>query len=130
MGHHFGRPDRRDWTVPVLLTRADRNQGVDELVQAVQSHWQFLKEGKKGKEQRREKITSFTYLLLKEELYERFMETHAGTVQFRRMMEEVEAGREDPYTAVYELLKGVTPRGAMKREKERTKGRDRDKTRK
>jgi LAO/AO transport system kinase len=103
---HFGIPDRLGWPVPVLCTRADKNEGVDEVVRAIQSHWQFLTEEKKRDEQKREKITSFTSLLLKEELWKRFMGSHAGTVQFKRVMEEVQAGREDPYTAVDELLLG------------------------
>jgi len=49
--------------------------------------------------------TSFTSSLLKGRVWKRFLEQHATTAQFERVMQDVQAGRKDPYTAVDELLK-------------------------
>jgi LAO/AO transport system kinase len=109
LDHHFGRPELGGWPVPVLLTRAQRGEGVNELVQAIEAHSRFLTANKKkGKEKKGEKIASFISLLLKEELWKRFMEAEAGTVQFQRMIGEAQAGKKDPYTVVDELLESVT----------------------
>ena len=111
LDHHFGRPESGGWPVPVLLTRAQKGEGVNELVQAIEAHSRFLTANKKGKEKRGEKIASFISLLLKEELWKRFMEAEAGTVQFQRMVGEVQAGKKDPYTVVDELLENITLSG-------------------
>ncbi len=105
LSHRMGRLIESDWPIPVLLTRADRNEGIDALVKAVEAHWQFLKVSKTWKERKRQKIASFTSSLLREELWKRFLEQHAKTAQFERVMEEVQAGKKDPYTAVDEILK-------------------------
>ena len=118
LDHHFGKPDREGWPVPILLTRADKGKGVNELVQAIKAHSRFLTENKKGKEQKREKIAAFMSLLLKEELWRRFMEAEAGSVQFQRVIDEVQVGKKDPYSAVDQLLKSRTPAGKQKGRKE------------
>jgi len=107
INHYFGGRDREGWHVPILLARADKGHGINELVQAIKAHSRFLMENKKGKEQEREKITAFMSLLLKEELWKRFVEAESGSVQFQRMIDEVRAGKEDPYTAVDRLMKSV-----------------------
>ena len=125
--HRCGRLTEQGWLTPVLLTRADRNEGIDALLQAVQSHWRFLKESTTWKQQKQEKITSFTSSLLKEELWKRFLEQQATTAQFERVMQDVQAGRKDPYTAVDELLESITPVVERKGRKEQTKGTGRGK---
>ena len=123
LDHHFGKSGREGWRVPILLTRADRGEGINELVQAIKAHSRFLTENKNGKEQKREKIAAFMSLLLKEELWKRFMETEAGTVQLQRMIDQVQTGKKDPYTSVDELLESLAPIGEKKGRKERTTGR-------
>jgi LAO/AO transport system kinase len=122
IGHYFGKSDQEGWHVPILLTRADKGQGINELVQAIKAHLRFLTENKKGKDQKKEKTAAFMSLLLKEELWKRFMEAESGSVQYQRVIDEVETGKKDPYTAVDELLKQVVPVGEKKDRKGRTRG--------
>jgi hypothetical protein len=61
-------------------------------------------------------------LLLKEELWKRFMEAEAGTVQFQRMIDEVQTGKTDPYNAVDELLENITLSGRKPGRKREIKG--------
>ena len=116
LSHRFGRTARQGhqghqghqgWVVPVLLTRADTDTGMDALVDAVNAHWKFLKESGLWKKQKQEKARSFTELLLKEELWKRFLERRRTSSHFRQIMALVEDGRKDPYTAVDELLQDV-----------------------
>lgn len=124
LSHRFGKTTQNGWEVPVLLTRADTDTGIDALVGAVDAHWKFLKETGLWKTQKQEKARSFTELLLKEELWKRFLEERGNDSSFRQTMALVEDGKKDPYTAVDELLEhpGQTGKG-----KGRGRGRGRGK---
>jgi LAO/AO transport system kinase len=59
------------WVVPVLVTRADRGEGLSEVAKVVDDHWRFL--GTDGRRKKREdKTRTFVEGLLKEEMWSRF----------------------------------------------------------
>lgn len=103
----FGKSARQGhegWVVPVLLTRADTDTGIEAVVEAINHHWQYLKENGLRETQKQAKARTFTELLLKEELWKRFLEEHSKNRHFCRTLELVEKGLRDPYSAVDELL--------------------------
>ena len=67
-------------------------------------------------------------LLLKEELWKRFIEAEAGTVQFQRMIDEVQTGKTDPYSAADELMKSVLSFGKREAAKSQRKAKIERKT--
>jgi putative protein kinase ArgK-like GTPase of G3E family len=95
---------------------------MDAVVDAVNSHWKFLKESGLWKVQKQEKARAFTELLLKEELWKRFLEGRERSSPFQQIMADVEDGRKDPYTAVDELLQSAQATAKKKSRKEQTKG--------
>ena len=99
-----GRGWSNNWTVPVLLTRADRGEGVEALVQAVKSHWQSLAESGKREKLRREKAEVFLMTLLKEELWKRFSEKLRKSTFCSRILDEAFTGKTDPYSATLRIL--------------------------
>jgi LAO/AO transport system kinase len=108
LSHRFGKTARNGWFVPVLLTRADMDMGMDALVDAVNAHWKYLRESGLWKTQKQQKARSFAELLLREELWKRFLEKRGKSSRFRQTMALVENGKKDPYTAVDELLENAT----------------------
>lgn len=91
-------------TVPVLLTRADRGEGMEALMEAIEEHWQFLAEGGKRERARREKAGVFLMTLLKEELWKRFCDKLKGSALCTGIIDEACAGKTDPYSAIARLL--------------------------
>jgi len=97
-----GRPDG-EWTVPILLTEARANKGIDDLVDAVEARWRFLQDFTNILRTKREKVTSFIMTLLREELWQRFFDACSKDEGYQKIMNKVESGTIDPYSAVEEI---------------------------
>jgi len=95
------------WSVPVLLTQANRGEGVDAVVEAIEAHWQSLDNGEKRKKKKEEKTEAFMMALLKEELWKRYTVKLSKTDLFRQLWEAVCDGKSDPYSAVERILDGL-----------------------
>lgn len=95
------------WSVGVLLTRADRGEGIDSLLEAVQSHWQFLIESGKREKKKNEKLELFLLTLLKEEFWQRLAEKLRADALFAEVLEDMRSGKMDPYSAVLRILDGL-----------------------
>src|SRR5262245_5097503 len=94
------------WKIPVLAAQAVNNVGMTELFQAIESHRQFLVET--GELERRRKARRREELLSRVE-YEvrRRLTAKAGTdPALTQLLEEVGAGKIDPYTASARILGG------------------------
>ena len=92
------------WKIPVLAAQAVNNVGMTELFQAIESHRQFLIET--GELERRRKARRREELLSRVE-YEvrRRLTAKAGTDPvLTQLLEEVGAGKIDPYTASARIL--------------------------
>jgi LAO/AO transport system kinase len=95
-------PETKDkgWKAQVLVLRADRGVGVDELARSIDAHAEFYQSEKTIK--RSEKHAHFTMTLLKEEVWKRFSEQSSRT-SLGHVLEEVRRGRLDPYSAVGQI---------------------------
>jgi len=92
------------WKIPVLEAQAVNNVGMIELFQAIESHRRFLIET--GELERRRKARRREELLSRVE-YEvrRRLTAKAGTdPALTQLLEEVGAGKTDPYTASARIL--------------------------
>jgi LAO/AO transport system kinase len=99
-----------DWSIPILITEAHLGKGVDELMSAIKSRWDFLREKGREKAVRKEKVNSFMLALLKEEIWRRFMDTCSGETAFEQITEDVRAGIIDPYSAVEVIAASIEAR--------------------
>ena len=99
------------WHIPILSTIASRGEGIDELMRALETRWEFLREADRGRLARREKRVSFLMTLLKEELWKFFAGRLSTDDGFQATMEEVREGRLDPYSAVDRIMDGVKKAG-------------------
>jgi LAO/AO transport system kinase len=108
--HCSGRAGTDDWVAPVLITRADRGEGVPELIEAIDRHWHFIMEdGRRGKK-KGEKISAFIMGLLKEEVWRRFSSVIENNEECVHIAEDAKHGKIDPYSAVEKILErtGIT----------------------
>ncbi len=96
------RPD--GWIVPVLLTRADRGDGMNDLADEIENHWRSLAKNGTRKKTRSEKAEFFLMMLLKEELWRRFSERLKGSLFCAGLIDEVCSGKADPYTTASRIL--------------------------
>lgn len=125
LSRRFGKNARQaheGWIVPVLLTRADMDIGIEAVVEAINSHWQYLEESGLRKPQKQAKARAFMELLLKEELWHRFLEQHGKSTRFCQTLELVEKGLKDPYTAVDELVESNLAQAKKEDRKSLTRG--------
>jgi LAO/AO transport system kinase len=95
------------WSVPIILTEANKGDGIDALVAAIEAHWQNLDKSEKRIVKKREKTEALVRALLKDELWKRFSGKLSVNAAFREIIDRVQAGKTDSYSAVEEILNGM-----------------------
>jgi LAO/AO transport system kinase len=114
---HRRAPRLPGWTVPVVTTRAQSGEGVAELAQQIEAHRAFrlALEGQEG--MRRARLRQVLLNLLREEVRVAVNASVAqgmlpGGTSLDPVLDEVLAGREDPFTAardaVARLMRGAS----------------------
>lgn len=104
MRYCSGRAGIDGWAAPVLVTRADRGEGVKELVEAINRHWDFVTADGRREKMKEEKISTFIMSLLKEEVWRRFAGVIKNNAECTRIAEDAKHGKIDPYSAVESIL--------------------------
>ena len=99
-----GKSSLDGWHVPILLAQADRGEGMEALVQAIQDHWRCLLESGKREAFKKERLGYFLMNLLKEELWEKFAGKLRGSPLFKTALEDVSLGKTDPYSAIAKIV--------------------------
>ena len=94
------------WKVPVLAVKANRGEGVEELVKNVKAHGTYYRGNRKR--ERGEKHRHFAINLLREEVWSVFLKQFSE-MPLMQVLNEVESGNVDPYTAA-ERMAGVFKR--------------------
>jgi len=98
------------WQAPVLMTVAVDDQGVTEVVDAIDTHRRFLQESGRMNSARREKTRHETLSLLKEEVSRIILERILGNGRFDALIDEITSRKRDPYTSVQEIVQSIFPR--------------------
>ena len=97
----------RGWSVPVVSTVATRNEGVGDLMAAVDRHRLHLHEsgawGERMRARRRAEIMDRVMWTLHQRA-RRTLEAHGG---IDALVDAIERGESDPYTAAREILASV-----------------------
>ncbi len=97
--------DRDDWTPPVLLTMAQSGEGVDELLEEVDRHREWLHRSGEIDTRRRRRAGDRIRDILDRELKRRVRVELAGAGVVAEALGRVEAGRSTPYTEAARLLR-------------------------
>jgi LAO/AO transport system kinase len=95
------------WRPPVVRTISVRNEGMDELWQALRNHRHFMEESEKLLEVRKERVrrelTEQVEYLVKNKIWEQVREG----IEIETLVNRIVQRRLDPYSAAAELLEEI-----------------------
>ena len=91
------------WRPPIVKTVAARNEGVDEVVAALDKHWNWMAAGGELQRRRQARAGSEIEAIAVETVRRRFAEIH-GAAALTELAGRVAAGKLDPYAAADELV--------------------------
>jgi LAO/AO transport system kinase len=101
---HLG--EARPWSVPVVLTVAERGEGVDQLVEAIAGHRAHLESSGELERRRRQRAAREIEEVALADLRTELGELGRGEA-LDTLAEQVAAGKLGPYSAADQLLAGV-----------------------
>lgn len=92
-----------NWSPSVIKTRADEGEGVDELVQAIKKHWDYLEVGDRLEKRRKERRMKQLMKIIKEEAVGRIQEL--VNLEENELVEDVIKNKKiDPRAAAKKIL--------------------------
>jgi LAO/AO transport system kinase len=97
----------REWKPPIVLTEAVRGEGIERLWEAIDEHRAFLAEDGRLEERRRANLAGEVFAVASARAKQHLEGAVRGDAELRRLLDEVEARRLDPLTAVREILDKV-----------------------
>lgn len=100
------------WRPRVLLAEAQRNRGIEELVDEAEEHRLHLSRSGSLQQLQKEKSTRLFMEILKERLFAEVYEHIHLNGRLRGILEGLASREQDPYTAVEQVMQerfGVTP---------------------
>ena len=92
------------WIPPVLMTKAHRAQGLQELSEAIAGHLERSRSTSNLERRRAGRRREEFIRLLLGELEQRLSNAGHGDGEVVRLLEEVESGQIDPYSAAYAAI--------------------------
>ena len=95
------------WQPPIVKTVAARAEGIPELLDKLDEHWEWLASSGELERRRTRRAAGEIEAIALTALRERLGDLHAGTA-LDTLAEEVVAGKTDPYAAADRLVEGVT----------------------
>ena len=96
------RPDM--WNPPIVKTIATESKGIEDLATAIESYSDFQKQEDTGRERRRSIARWRLMELLQERLLSDLLKLNGTNEKLERLSIEVAEKKNDPYSAVEELL--------------------------
>lgn len=100
----MNRYDTGDWRPPVLMTEAQRGRGIEELVNTMEEHRQWLESSGEIDRLLREKNGIFFQTLLKDRLFAEVFDKVYRDGRFEHALDRILARQQDPYSLVEQLL--------------------------
>jgi len=94
------------WRPPIIKTVAHRNEGVDDLVAAIDEHVAWLRDSGELETRRTRRVRDEIEVIAVTALRRRWDDVHAR-VELDDLAAAVAAGRSDPYTAADTLLENL-----------------------
>lgn len=103
-GEIFDRMKKtKDWIPPVITTVADKGEGIDDLVKAIEDHFNYLKNSGKLMERRVRRLSREVFDLIIDEIKQ--ILGRNDRIDFRGHIEKVVRGEVDPHTTAEEVVK-------------------------
>ena len=100
-GEFFER--RKGWSPPVIKTVADRGEGIKELADAIEEHFEYMKRTGLIEKRRRERVKKELFEIVMNEVIKLVKEKSNYKEQIMRLLK----GETDPYTAAEQIVEEV-----------------------
>ncbi len=101
----MNHPPEGEWFPPVVMTVAQKHDGIAELVEKIGAHFAHLNQsGKRDHFEENKSSVRFTELLRERLFREVYQHLHAGE-GLRRTIQAIARREQDPYSAVEEVLR-------------------------
>jgi LAO/AO transport system kinase len=100
------KPEPGDWKPPIVKTVASRGEGIDDLLDALDAHRDWLAESGRLDARRRVRAADEIEALAVTALRQRMGDLRGGSL-LDELAGRVVAGESDPYTAADDLVRGV-----------------------
>jgi LAO/AO transport system kinase len=97
----------RAWKVPIVLTEAHRGENVPELWAKVEEHRAFLEREGGLEERRRRNLAAEVYAVASARARAHLETAVESDPALRQVLDDVQARRLDPLTAVSRIMSGV-----------------------
>ncbi len=96
------------WKIPVVITQAQKGDGLDDLVAYIGSHFKYLKDSGALIRQRAEKLKKLMFSFLKEEIWANIIKKWSKRPEFIGIVDKLEKKQLDIYDAVSRAAKMIT----------------------
>jgi LAO/AO transport system kinase len=103
----LGESAKESWKPPILKTVASKSEGIEEVLDAIDAHREWMTSTGKLDERRRARARSEVEAIALTNLRERIGDLH-GSAALPQLAARVVAGELDPYSAADELVAEVT----------------------
>jgi GTPase len=97
----------RPWKVPIVLTEAHRGENVPELWGKIEEHRAFLEREGRLEERRRRNLAAEVYAVATARARAHLERTVGSDPELQRLLDDVQARRVDPLSAVSEIMSRV-----------------------
>lgn len=94
------------WDVPILKTVAHRDQGIVELLEAIERHREYLRESGRMVEMTRKRARRQLLAVAQKMMLERVVDGAAGESRVSELVEGIALREIDPHTAAERLIAG------------------------
>ena len=95
------------WRPPIKRTIASKDEGVDELVEALDEHFEFLEDSDELSVRRQDRTRNEIIAMINEQIGRRVAEVVVESDEFDSQVDAVNQRQNDPYTAVNKFLADV-----------------------
>jgi LAO/AO transport system kinase len=102
--HAASSEDAEEWTPPVLGTVASKNEGIEELVEALDRHVRYLERSGKLRERRRARLRERVVEVVEEKARRRLWGDAATNAWLEERLPALEAGESTPFGIADALL--------------------------
>ena len=95
------------WRPPIKRTIASKDEGVDELVEALDEHFEFLEDSDELSVRRQDRTRNEIIAMINEQIGRRVAEVVVESDEFDSLVDAVNQRQNDPYTVVNKVLADV-----------------------
>lgn len=95
------------WRPPIKRTIASKNEGIPDLVESLEDHFEFLEDSGELQIRRANRIRNEITNMVQEQVGRYVMNQIASNGEFDQLVEDVNARKNDPYTVVDSIMSKV-----------------------